>query len=213
MLDDDTTLFSSKEGRADDTRFSSRLAISPYAQVVPNDSYTFIGVTHPSLDSALTQIGLVIEVIGMTTTVNNASGRAAMFTVDAGDTHRIFVVNQSHPTINNLNSAFTNSNTHLIQTVDSAQFGQVRATTVSERPSLAPALRSIKVGNTFKFDDLSKLSMWGTIYSELSGTGFTMEFIGDAHDSTLGGIGNTSFSNMCNDIATNCIPRPARGIN
>ena len=176
ILDDDTTLFSSKEGKADDTRYSSRLAISPYAQVIPNDSYTFIGVTHPSLDSALTQIGLVVEVIDMTTTVNNAAGRATMFTIDAGETHRIFVVNQSHPTINNLNSAFTNSNTHLINTVDSAQFGQVRATTVSERPSLPAGSRSVKVGDTYKFDNLSQLSMWGAIYSELSGTGFPMEF-------------------------------------
>ena len=64
-----------------------------------------------------------------------------MLTIDAGETHRIFVVNQSHPTINNLNSAFTNSNTHLINTVDSAQFGQVRATTVSERPSLPAGSR------------------------------------------------------------------------
>ena len=55
--------------------------------------------------------------------------------------------------------------------------------------------------------------MWGSIYSELSGTGFTMEFIGDVHDSTLGGVGNSSFSDMCTDIATNCTPRPARGIN
>jgi len=68
-------------GRADDTRYSSRLAIAPYAQVIPNDSYTFMGISHPSLDSALTQIGLVVEVIGMTTSVNNAAGRASMFTV------------------------------------------------------------------------------------------------------------------------------------
>jgi hypothetical protein len=144
-------------GRADDTRYSSRLAIAPYAQVIPNDSYTFMGISHPSLDSALTQIGLVVEVIGMTTSVNNAAGRASMFTVDAGETHRIFVVNQSHPTINSLNPSFAKPNTHLILTVDSAQFGSVRATTVSERPSLAPALRSVKVGNAFKFDSLSKL--------------------------------------------------------
>jgi len=77
------------------------------------------------------------------------------------------VVNQSHPTINSLNPSFAKPNTHLILTVDSAQFGLVRATTVSERPSLAPALRSVKVGNTYKFDSLSKLSMWGSIYSEL----------------------------------------------
>ena len=212
ILDDDTTLFSSKEGKADDTRYSSRLAISPYAQVIPNDSYTFIGVTHPSLDSALTQIGLVVEVIGMTTTVNNAAGRATMFTIDAGETHRIFVVNQSHPTINNLNSAFTNSNTHLINTVDSAQFGQVRATTVSERPSLPAGSRSVKVGDTYKFDSLSQLSMWGAIYSELSGTGFPMEFIGDMHDSTLGGAANSN-STLGDTNGNNVLPRPMRGIN
>ena len=51
ILDDDTGLFSSKEEKADNTRYSSRLAISPYAQVIPNDSYTFIGVSHHSLDS------------------------------------------------------------------------------------------------------------------------------------------------------------------
>ena len=90
----------SGQTQADDTRFSSRLAISPYAQAVPNDSYTFIGVSHPSLDSALTQIGVVVEAIGMTTTVNNAAGRAQVFTVDAGETHRVFIVNQSNATIN-----------------------------------------------------------------------------------------------------------------
>ena len=188
ILNDDNNLFSSKEGRADDTRYSSRLAISPYAQVIPNDSYTFIGVSHPSLDSALTQIGLVVEVIDMKTTLNNAVGRAVMFTIDAGETHRIFVVNQGHPTLNNINPIFlTNPNMHLIQTVDSAQFGQVRATTVSERPGLPAGSRSVRVGDTYKFDSLSQLSMWGAIYMESTGGGFAMEFIGDMHDSTLGG--------------------------
>jgi hypothetical protein len=213
ILNDDNSLFSSKEGRADDTRYSSRLAISPYAQAIPNDSYTFIGISHPSLDSALTQIGLVVEVIDMTTTVNNAAGRATMFTIDAGETHRIFVVNQSHPTINNLNSAFTNSNTHLINTVDSAQFGQVRATTVSERPSLPAGSRSVKVGDTYKFDNLSQLLMWGSIYVESSGTGFPMEFIGDAHDSTLGGAANSNSTLGENFRSGQELPRPARGIN
>ena len=124
---------------ADDTRFSSRIAFSPYVQAVPNDSYTFIGVSHPSLDTALTQIGVVLEVIDMTTTVNNKAGRASIFTVDAGETHRIFVVNQSHSTINTSNSSFTDSRTHLINTVDSAQFGSVRITTVSKRPEQAAA--------------------------------------------------------------------------
>ena len=85
---------------ADPTMHSSRLVISPYAQAAPNDSYTFIGVSHPSLDSALTQIGVAVEVIDMTTTVNTPSGRAAVFTVEAGETHRVFVaVSYTHLTL------------------------------------------------------------------------------------------------------------------
>jgi hypothetical protein len=206
------------QSTAADTRFSSRLAISPYAQAVPNDSYTFIGVSHPSLDSALTQIGLALEVIDMTTTVNNTAGRVQIFTVDAGETHRVFVVNQSHETINTSNSSFTDSRTHLINTVDSAQFGSIRITTVSERPALAAGSRDVTVGSTKKFDNLAQLNIWGIVFVESSGSGFAMEFIGDAQDSTLGGAA-ASFStlgenpNTGNGEAGNEIPRPARGIN
>ncbi len=198
--------------QAADTRFSSRLAFSPYAQAVPNDSYTFIGISHPSLDSALTQIGVALEVIDMTTTVNNAAGRVAIFTVDAGETHRVFVVNQSHATINNLNSSFTDSRTHLINTVDSAQFGSIRITSVSERPQLAAGLRDVTVGTTKKFDNLAQLNIWGIVFVESSGTGFAMEFIGDAQDSTLGGAANSN-STLGDGIGSGALPRPARGIN
>ena len=172
----------SGQTQADDTRESTRLAISPYAQAVPNDSYTFMGISHPSLDSALTQIGVVVEVVGMTTTVNNASGRAQVFTVDAGETHRIFVVNQSHSTINSSNSSFTDSRTHLIPTVDSAQFGSIRVTTVSEAPTTATS-----VGGVNKYENLAQLNIWGVVFVESGGTGFAMEFIGDMQDSTVGG--------------------------
>gem|GEM_PF-369838 len=207
------------QSQAADTRFSSRLAISPYAQAVPNDSYTFIGISHPSLDSALTQIGLALEVIDMTTTVNNAAGRVQIFTVDAGETHRVFVVNQSHATINNLNSSFTDSRTHLINTVDSAQFGSIRITSVSERPELAAGSRDVTVGTTKKFDNLAQLNIWGIVYVESSGSGFAMEFIGDAQDSTIGGnvnahstLGAGEFSGDGTTNATG-LARPARGIN
>ena len=210
------------QSQAADTRFSSRLAISPYAQAVPNDSYTFIGISHPSLDSALTQIGLALEVIDMTTTVNNAAGRVQIFTVDAGETHRVFVVNQSHATINNLNSSFTDSRTHLINTVDSAQFGSVRITTVSERPQqVAAADRAVTVGSTQKFDNLAQLNIWGIVFIESSGTGFAMEFIGDAQDSTIGGVGNIGHSTLGAGVAwsgdgtanATGLARPGRGIN
>jgi len=165
--------------QADDTRESTRLAYSPYAQAVPNDSYTFMGVSHPSLDTAATQIGLVVEVIGMTTTSNNAAGRASVFTVDAGETHRIFVVNQSHSTINSSNSSFTDSRTHLIPTVDSAQFGSIRVTTTSATPTTADAN-----GN---YANLAQLNIWGVVFVEAGGTGFAMEFVGDMQDSSIGG--------------------------
>ena len=201
---------------AADTRESARLAISPYAQAVPNDSYTFIGVSHPSLDSALTQIGLALEVIDMTTTLNTAAGRVQIFTVDAGETHRVFVVNQSHATINTSNSSFTDARTHLINTVDSAQFGSIRITTVSERPGLAAGSRDVTVGTTKKFDNLAQLNIWGIVFVESSGSGFAMEFIGDAQDSTLGGASishSTLGENFITQTNGNAIPRPARGVN
>ena len=206
----------SGQTQADATRDSTRLAISPYAQAVPNDSYTFIGVSHPSLSSALTQIGVVVEAIDMTTTVNNAAGRSQVFTVNAGETHRIFIVNQSNATINTSNSAFTDSRTHLIPTVNSAQFGQVRVTTVSQKPTTA-----VSVGGVNKYENLAQLSIWGIVFIEASGTGFAMEFIGDMADSSIGG--NVQFVKPVNtDPAyilggTNTIPEntaaAGRGIN
>ncbi|MDA8560919.1 integrin alpha [Nitrospinae bacterium] len=145
--------------QAANTRDSTRLAISPYAQVIPNDSYTFIGVSHPSLDTASTQIGLVIEVIGMRTTLNNTAGRASVFTVDAGETHRVFIVNQSHPTINSSNTDFQTAideNVHLIPTVDTAQFGSIRVTTLDSNPN-----KSVVVNGKNTYKNLAQLSMWG----------------------------------------------------
>ena len=168
--------------KEDTTRFSTRVAVSPYAQAVPNDSYTFIGVSHPSLDTALTQIGLVLEAVGMSTSAGPQSSRSVVFTIDAGETHRIFIVNASHSSINDQNSSFTDSRTHLITTSNSAQFGAVRVTTVNAFPTDATV-----VGSTNKFANLAQLSMWGIVFVEASSVGFAMEFIGDMADSTVGG--------------------------
>jgi hypothetical protein len=205
----------SGQTQADVTRSSSRIAISPYAQAVPNDSYTFIGVSHPSLDSALTQIGVVVEAIGMTTTTNNAAGRAQVFTVDAGETHRVFIVNQGNANINTSTASFTDSRTHLINTVDSAQFGAVRVTTVSERPGLAAGSRNVTVNSIPKFDNLAQLTIWGIVFIESSGTGFAMEFIGDMQDSTLGGTLPNGVGADSADLSgfNGTFTRPARGIN
>ena len=84
---------------------------------------------------------------------------------------------------------------------------------MSERPSLPAGSRSVKVGDTYKFDNLSQLLMWGSIYVESSGTGFPMEFIGDAHDSTLGGAANSNSTLGENFRSGQELPRPSRGIN
>jgi hypothetical protein len=189
---------------ARDTRNSSELAVSPYAQAVPNDSYTFIGISHPSMDSASTAIGVAVEVIGMTTTTNNAAGRAQIFTIDAGETHRVFVVNQSHATINTSNASFTDSRTHIIPTVDSAQFGSVRVTTVASDANTA-----VTLGSNETYENLAQLSMWGIIYVESSGSGFAMEFIGDMQDSRIVGNLGQLISGNCG--AALCKNNPARG--
>ena len=200
--------------KEDTTRDSTRVAISPYAQAVPNDSYTFIGVSHPSLDTALTQIGLVLEAVGMSTSAGTQSSRSVVFTIDAGETHRIFIVNQSHSSINDQNSAFTDSRTHLITTSNSAQFGAVRLTTVTKYPTT-----STVVGTKDKFANLAQLSMWGIVFVEASSVGFAMEFIGDMADSTIGG--NIGFMVPLADgspstVANHLIPAdalPGRGVN
>ena len=174
---------------------NSRIAIAPYAQVVANDSYTFIGISHPSLATAHTSIGLVVEAMNMNTVPNTAAGRAAIFTVSAGETHRVFVVNQSHATINGNNASFTDTQTHLITTTDASQFGNIKVTSVGTHPygatldtnrpgtyaytAAAPCAACIQ-----RYDGLNQLSMWGVVYQESNGAGFAMEFVGDMHDSS-----------------------------
>ena len=190
---------------------NARIAVSPYAQVVPDASYTFIGISHPSLATAHTSIGIVLEALNMTTVPNTAAGRAAVFTVDAGDTHRVFIVNAGHATINTSNDAFTDSKTHIIQTANTSQFGNIKVTGIHTNPinSTTSANRGNSDGDngctissaggcyagetgattTFlrRFDNVSQLAMWGVVYQSSNGAGFALEFIGDMHDSSASG--------------------------
>jgi len=186
------------------TEDKARIVLSPYAQAVPNDSYTFLSVNHPSLDTALTQIGVALEVRGMNTVPDNIAGRAAIFTIDAGETHRIFIVNVSHSTINTSNASFTDSRTHLILTQNSPQFGNVRAVAINENTGNPTTVKNIK-----KYNNLGQLSFWGIIFIESSGTGFSMEFIGDAHDSTIG----RNIANIPLNGVSEVTSGVARGIN
>ena len=174
--------------------YNARIAISPYAQVVPNSSYTFIGISHPSLATAHTSIGIAVEVLDMTTVPNNSSGRAAVFTVDAGSTHRVFIVNQGHAPINSSSSLFTDSQTHLITTADSDQFGNIKVTSIGTTPTLKSTeskrpgkYRTTTANQVTRWDNVAQLSMWGVVYQSSNGAGFALEFIGDMHDSSVAG--------------------------
>ena len=119
---------------------NARLAIAPYAQVVPNNSYTFIGISHPSLATAHTSIGLVVEAMNMTFTTSASNpieeARAVIFTIDAGTTHRIFIVDEGHETINTSNAAFSGATTHILPTATGAtQFGNIRVTSIGTHPN------------------------------------------------------------------------------
>ena len=177
---------------APETKVPGRIAISPYAQAVPNDSYTFIGISHPSLDSSQTQVGVAVEVLGMTTVPNNSAGRVAIFTVDAGETHRVFVVDVNHSTINASNASFTDTRTHLIFTAASSEFGNVRITGINENPTLGSSIGFLNgaAGTHFVWDNVAQLNMWGVVYIEANGTGFAMEFVGDAQDSSINMAGS-----------------------
>jgi len=177
---------------------NARVALAPYAQVVPDDSYTFIGISHPSLATAHTSIGVAVEVLDMTTVPNNAAGRAAVFTVSAGETHRVFVVNQSHSTINLNNSSFTDTLTHIITTSDTSQYGNIQVTGIGTSPNKTTTTAKRPGdyrdgGNALsRADNVSQLAMWGVVYQSANGAGFALEFIGDMHDSSAGGVVNTS---------------------
>jgi len=190
---------------------NARLAIAPYAQVVPNNSYTFIGVSHPSLATAHTSIGLVIEAMDMTFTPRGAATqeelRAVIFTINAGETHRVFIVNESHATIKGGNAAFTAANnTHLITTTDDSQFGNIRVTSIGSHPNnkthsgvrydngntvsygRACTTATVTASCIQRYDNLNQLAMWGVVYQESNGAGFSLEFIGDMHDSNAAGV-------------------------
>jgi len=151
----------------------NRTAMSPYLQTDVNSTYTFVGITHPSLNTAVTQIGLTMTPIGFSGSVGSTS-----FTVGAGETYRIFVVSTNHSTINS--AILTNSNIlFLAATTSSGQRGHLRV----QSSSMVPAAQQVNVALNPIRNNLNQISMWGAIVIPSSSTGFAMEFVGDAHDS------------------------------
>ena len=148
--------------------------VSPYWQAGTN-SYTFMAVSHPSLEMMSSQIGVVVYAIK-----NNGDsfGAAVDFTVSAGQTQRVFITSAAQTfTLNSSDSSFLTGN--------GSGGGQLvihpKATSPKEILGSANA-------NGRGYPDVTLLSYWGAIVlvQSSNNNGFAMEFIGDLHDSTSG---------------------------
>ena len=170
----------------------SRVAVSPFAQIVPGGPasgsfYTFLAFTHPSLSTAVSQIEVTVSMEGPADGEFEPSGtRSSTFTIGAGETHKVFIVATNHAGVNpTTNAAAFGARDHFITTSSSAApFGNVRVLTTNTTPTVAD-------GNG-RYNNLNQISMWGVIFHEANGAGFAMEFIGDMHDSTVLSTGNGS---------------------
>ena len=151
---------------------SSQRVISPYWQT-DGGSYTFIGVTHPSLSGMNSQIG-----VRMTAVENDGSiyGNTVEFTVRSNTTHKLFIVGTNNASINSNNiptATFISSSTIF-------SHGQLVISPKATNPHL-------KLGNANSigsgFPDITMLSFWGAVVVQDTSTGFAMEFVGDVRDS------------------------------
>jgi len=174
----------------------ARSVISPYYQADGDGSvYTFVGVSHPSLDTAQTRIGLTMSAVGLS---EDGSGNSTSFSVDSGETHRIFVVTTNDNVFDPNGSAFSgDSRVHFITSSGSSS-GFLKALSSNTNPAVAES--------NGRFNNLSQLSFWGVVVVRANSTGFAMEFVGDAHDSSI--LPGTSLVPV-NGTTTG----PARGIN
>lgn len=170
----------------------SRVAISPFAQIVPGGPasgsfYTFLAFTHPSLSTAVSQIEVTVSLEGPADgEFEPSADRSETFTIGSGETHKVFIVATNHAGVNpTTNAAAFGARDHFITTSSSAApFGNVRVLTTNTTPTVAD-------GNG-RYNNLNQISMWGVIFHEANGAGFAMEFIGDMHDSTVLSTGNGS---------------------
>tara|TARA_B100000686_G_scaffold349138_1_gene441802 strand:+ start:563 stop:1183 length:621 start_codon:yes stop_codon:yes gene_type:complete len=153
----------------------SRTAVSPYIQTDADSTYTFVGISHPSLNTAGTQIGLTIATVGM-----DGANPSSTFTVGAGETYRVFIVSTNHSSVNST-TVTGDRVVFLSTTTGGTGAGQLRVTAVTYAP-ISQGTGSTS-GPALKTQNLNQLSMWGAIVIPSSSTGFAMEFVGDAHDS------------------------------
>jgi len=158
---------------------SSRV-VSPYWQS-DSGSYTFIAVSHTSLSGMASQIGLTVNAI---TNDGSAFGTAVSFTIDSGNTTRIFIVRTNQATINSTSI----SSAQFIVGTTNFEHGHIRVDPISSNPNnRVGQTNGINTGvftlTGDGYRDITMLSFWGSVVVEQNTTGFAMEFIGDMNDS------------------------------
>jgi hypothetical protein len=146
--------------------------VSPYWQS-DSGSYTFIAVSHTSLSGMASQIGLTLTALGSD---NVTFGSAVEFTVESGNTTRVFIVRTNQATINPTGI----STAKFISGTTNFTHGHVLIAPLATAPNTATGDASL-TGDGYR--DVTMLSYWGSVVIEQNTTGFAMEFIGDMSDS------------------------------
>lgn len=196
---------------------SSRAVISPYYQSdIAGGVYTFIGVTHPSLAGSVSQIGLRITAVGSTgaSTATSTGNNYVEFTINGGNTQRVFIVVTNHSSINTHSITDTTTSFIALTTAANAS-GIVRALSSNIHPTtLTSNNNQIGFSSTNDANNLAQLSFWGAVVSVSASTGFAMEFIGDAHDSVSRVDPNdTTFNTVAGSAGGSTGSGYGRGIN
>ncbi len=148
---------------------NSSSVVSPYWQS-DGDAYTFVSISHGSLDIMSSQIGVIMQAV---TNDGTTTFGTTAFTVNENNTTRIFVVATNHSTINT-------------STITASDVVFVSGTTTSSSGSLVFTPRhSNPLVRTNQITDVTALNYWGAIVVSSANSGFAMEFIGDTHDSVF----------------------------
>lgn len=157
--------------------FMPNAATDPSAQVITPfwqagaGTYSFIAISHPSLQGMSSQIGVRATPI-LESGFTSPSFLMQEFTISAGETKGYFLV----PPGNN-NPAFfiEGKGTKEVARLPSESTGSLRFEPIASNPKVPDAN-----GN---YNDITMLSYWGAVVFEGGNTGFALEFIGDLGDS------------------------------
>ncbi len=145
---------------------SSSSVMSPYYQV-SDGVYSFIAITHPSLAGMNSQVGVRAVAFD-----NDGFqfGTTQEFTVDAGQTAKIFF---AQPTNANINPGNIPGANFIIGTLGS---GRVRFGPIATEPT------EVIPGPGGGLPDVTMLSYWGAVVIEGFLSGFAVSFVGDLND-------------------------------